>query len=150
MTETEFELSPGYRLDLIVRALSGIELRSLLDKLDSGQLVEAHDFLWDKLVELFYETQEGEFDRAVVTAQMTPSAQYQKEQNCDLRLEYCKGVECVWSNPECAGNKIKNHMEVMARVIHGYVRSEHHTETAVRPNPFLRVDNAVPDLLSRP
>jgi hypothetical protein len=52
---------------------------------------------------------------------MISSAKYQRQQNCDLRLDYCKGVECVWSNPICAGNKVKMNMEVMAEHIRSFL-----------------------------
>jgi hypothetical protein len=105
-------------------------LRPILDRLNDAELVEAHEFLWQKLVEFHYLTQKVEFVREDVTKQMTPSATYQHQQGCDLRLDYCKGVECIWSNPVCAGNKVKNNMEVMAKVIRGYLESanfiDHH------------------------
>lgn len=117
------ELSPGCRFDLLLSTFKRQSIRPILDILSIGELVEAHTFLWDKLVELFYVTQEGEFRRESVTGQMVSSASYQRQQGCDLRLDYCKGVECIFSNPECAGNKVKNNMEVMAGVISRYLES---------------------------
>lgn len=116
------ELTFRLRLELMVCLFNGQPLRLLLDKLTTAQLVQAHNFLWNKLVEFHFKTQKGEFHREEVTRKMIPSAKYQKLQHCDLRLDYCKGVECVWSNPACAGNKIKNNMEVMAEHIRGYLR----------------------------
>lgn len=110
-------LRPSQKLGLLMAVMSRHSIRTVLDGLSVQQLVEAHGFLWDKLVEFHYLTRDNEFVREEVTRQMTPSAVYQKRQGCDLRLDYCKGVECVWSNPECAGNKIKNNMEVMATTI---------------------------------
>ena len=72
------------------------------------------------MVEFHIRTQDREFYREAVTSQMIPSAKYQKMQGCDLRIDHCKGVECIWSNPVCAGNKVKNNMEVMARQIFAY------------------------------
>ena len=113
------ELSFRQRLEIIVGLFTGESLRPIFDKLSPSQLVEAHDFLWDKLVEFHYKTQSREFRRDEVTRKMVPSTEYQKLQNCDLWLDYCKGVECIWSNPVCASNKIKNNMEVMAEHIRG-------------------------------
>lgn len=114
-------LKTSQKLDLISAAFQGRPLRAVLETMTTEELVEAHNFLWDKLVEVHYLTQERDFDREEVTNQMIPSASYQKQQNCDLRLDYCKGVECIWSNPECAGNKVRGNMEVMAKVIAGYL-----------------------------
>ena len=141
-----YSLSPGCRLELLVTAFKGSVLRPLLDTLDTKELVEAHNFLWDKLVEMFYSTQRGEFERSKVTARMMSSAHYQKEQGCDLRLDYCKGIECVWSNPECAGNKIKNNMEVMAKVINSYVEGAYPQKPVFQSGSVNR-DKVISDLL---
>jgi len=98
-------------------------IRSIVDDFSSEQLVEAHGFLWDKLVEIHYLLQKSEFRREDVTQHMVSSATYQRQQGCDLRLDYCKGVECIWSHPTCAGNKVKNNMEVMAKTISHYLQS---------------------------
>lgn len=115
------ELSFRHRLEILIAVLKGESLRALLDRLTSTQLVQAHEFLWSKLVELHYQTQSREFQREAVTRKMVPSARYQKLQNCDLRLDYCKGVECIAVNPACAGNKVINNMEVMAEHIFSLV-----------------------------
>ncbi|RMD86628.1 MAG: hypothetical protein D6813_14710 [Calditrichaeota bacterium] len=114
-------LSIGQKFELMVTILKGYPIRQILDSYDTKQLVEAHQFLWDKMVEIHYMTQDREFVREEVTRKMTPSAVYQRQQGCDLRIDYCKGVECIWSNPICAGNKVKNNMEVMAQTIVEYI-----------------------------
>lgn len=114
-------LSIGQKFELLVTILKGYPIRQILDSYDTKQLVEAHQFLWDKMVEIHYMTQDREFVREEVTRKMTPSAVYQRQQGCDLRIDYCKGVECIWSNPICAGNKVKNNMEVMAQTIVEYI-----------------------------
>jgi hypothetical protein len=118
--EQEDKLGFGHKLELIVRLINRQTIRPFLDTLSTNQLVQAHSFLWDAMVEFHVQTQEREFQRDEVTSQMMPSAKYQKIQNCDLRIDHCKGVECIWSNPICAGNKVKNNMEVMARQIFAY------------------------------
>ncbi len=104
-------------------------MRALLVRLTSTQLVQAHEFLWSKLVELHFQTQSREFQREAVTRKMMPAAKYQRQQNCDLRLDYCKGVECIWSNPVCAGNKVRMNMEVMAGHIRGFCRGTSQAES---------------------
>jgi hypothetical protein len=123
-TQPAEELTFRLRLEIVVTALAGQPLRPLLERLNAAQLVQAHEFLWSKLVELHYQTQPHEFQREAVTRKMTPSARYQKLQNCDLRLDYCKGVECIWVNPQCAGNKVMSNMEVMAAHIFGLFHQE--------------------------
>ncbi len=106
-------------------------IRPVLNSLGDSQLVEALQFLWNQLIEIHYLTQKREFVREEVTKAMLPSATYQYQRNCDLRLDYCKGVECIWSNPICAGNKVKNNIEVMANRI---VRYLDHSSTPKLPN----------------
>jgi len=114
------ELAFSQRLEIIVSIFKNQPLRPLLDMLSTPQLVQAHNFLWDKMVEFHVKTQPREFRREEVTKKMMLSAKYQRQQNCDLRLDYCKGVECIWSNPLCAGNKVKMNMEVMAEHIRSF------------------------------
>ncbi len=114
-------LKVSQKLELILALFSRKSIRPVLDSLTVQQLVEAHSFVWDKLVEVHYLIRNRDFSREVITKQMVPSAEYQRQQGCDLRLDYCKGVECIWSNPGCAGNKVKNNMEVMAVTINGYI-----------------------------
>ncbi len=114
-------LTFAQKLELMVRLINRQAIRPFLDSLSIPQLVQAHHFLWDAMVEIHVRTQDREFRREEVTCHMVPSAKYQKMQGCDLRIDYCKGVECIWSNPICAGNKVKNHMEVMARQIMKYL-----------------------------
>jgi hypothetical protein len=116
------ELTFSQRLEIIVSIFKNQPLQPILDQLSSAQLVQAHNFLWDKMVEFHVKTQPREFRREEVTKKMIPSAKYQRMKNCDLRLDYCKGVECIWSNPVCAGNKVKMNMEVMAGHIRSFLR----------------------------
>ena len=115
------ELTFSQRLEILIELLQRRPIRGVLEKLSTPQLVQAHNFLWNKMVEFHVRTQTNEFRREEVTRKMVPSAKYQKLQNCDLRIDYCKGIECIWSNPVCAGNKVKNNMEVMAEQIGEYL-----------------------------
>lgn len=136
------ELRLSQKLELMTAIFNRRSIRSILDIWSSQQLVEGHGFLWDKLVELHYLLQDDEFVREDVTRDMIPSATYQRQQGCDLKLDYCKGVECIWLNPECAGNKVKINMEVMAQTICGYLgthgkssSSESQAKTGSLKNP---------------
>jgi len=117
-------LKTSQKLDLLLVIFTRKPIRLILDDMSVQELVEAHSFLWDKLVELHYKTQKNEFDRNDVTRFMVPSAIYQRKQRCNLRLDYCKGVECVWSNPICASNKVKKNIEIMAKVMVSYLDSK--------------------------
>jgi hypothetical protein len=123
------ELRLSQKLELLVTLFNRSPIRPVLDTLTTPQLVEAHSFLWDKMVEFHVRTQPREFRREEVTKKMIPSAKYQRMQGCDLRIDYCKGVECIWSNPVCAGTKVKNNMEVMAEQILKYFEED----SSIRP-----------------
>ena len=116
-------LKVSQKLDLLATIFSRKPIRSVLEGFTNKQLVEAHQFLWDKLIEIHFLTQKRDFRREEITKNMMSSATYQRQQGCDLRLDYCKGVECIWSNPMCAGNKIRNNMEVMGKTIAKYLDS---------------------------
>ncbi len=124
MSENTEKLTFGQKLELLVRLINKQKIRSFLDTLSTQQLVQAHHFLWDTMVEFHVRTQDREFRREEVTGKMIPAAKYQKMQGCDLRIDYCKGVECIWSNPICAGNKVKINMEVMAQQVAQYLSGE--------------------------
>ncbi len=115
------ELAFSQRLEILIELLRRRPIRPVLERLSTPQLVQAHNFLWNKMVEFHVRTQATEFRREEVTRKMVPSAKYQRLQNCDLRIDYCKGIECIWSNPVCAGNKVKNNMEIMAEQIGEYL-----------------------------
>jgi len=123
------ELTFSQRLEIIVSIFQNQPLQPILEQLSTPQLVQAHNFLWDKMVEFHAQTQAREFRREEVTKKMMPAAKYQRQQNCDLRLDYCKGVECIWSNPICAGNKVRMNMEVMAGHIRGFGRGTSQAES---------------------
>jgi hypothetical protein len=127
------ELQLSQKIEIFAALFNGTPIRPILDAFSTQQLVEAHAFIWDKLVELHYLTQSREFVREEITRKMVPSAVYQRQQNCDLRLDYCKGVECIWSNPICAGNKVKNNIEVMAKTINKYLETcaDHTNEKSI-------------------
>ncbi|MCA9730853.1 MAG: hypothetical protein H6696_10205 [Deferribacteres bacterium] len=113
-------LNFGQKLEIIVRLINRQSLLPFFDTLDSSELVDAHNFLWDTMLTIHSRTQSHEFRRDEVTKKMISSAQYQKMQGCDLRIDYCKGVECIWSNPECAGKKIKANLDIIAQQIMKY------------------------------
>jgi len=125
------ELTCSQRLEILIELLQQRPIRPVLEKLSTPQLVQAHNFLWNKMVEFHVRTQPAEFRREDVTRKMVPSAKYQRQQSCDLRIDYCKGIECIWSNPVCAGNKVKNNMEVMAEQIGEYL---FHVSSSLRLN----------------
>lgn len=125
------DLAITQKLDLLSAVFRGKSIRRILDAFSDHQLVQAHGFLWDKLVEIHYLIHSDEFKRNTITKNMVSSALYQRRQSCDLRLDYCKGVECIWSHPVCAGNKVKNNMEIMARTIMGYLNSNNHHKSIV-------------------
>ncbi|MFQ5709716.1 MAG: hypothetical protein ACE5HO_19860 [bacterium] len=124
-SKTMHQLTIGKKIELLVAIFNRQKIRRVLDRLNTKELVEAHNFIWDKLVELHYLTQRKEFVREEITKKMMSSVAYQRQQGCDLRIDYCKGVECIWSNPICAGNKIKNNTEVIAQSITRLLDSPH-------------------------
>jgi len=126
MNKFEERLAHSHKLEIMVRLLSNQSIKPLLSRLGPPQLVQAHQFLWDSMVDFHARAQKSKFHREIVTQKMKSSVVYQREKGCDLRLDNCKGVECIWSNPECAAEKIINNMDVMGSQIMGYFRTLKH------------------------
>ncbi|KAA3614625.1 MAG: hypothetical protein DWQ05_15125 [Calditrichaeota bacterium] len=114
----------GQKLEIIIRLINRQSLLPFFETLNTSELVETHDFLWDTMLAIHSRTQSQEFRRDEVTKKMVSSAKYQKMQGCDLRIDYCKGVECIWSNPECAGKKIKANLDIISQQIMKYFNQE--------------------------
>jgi len=67
-------LKVSQKLDLLATIFHRKPIRSVLEGFTNKQLVEAHQFLWDKLVEIHFLTQKREFRREEVTKNMMSSA----------------------------------------------------------------------------
>lgn len=92
------------------------KFREFLKTLKPLQLVEAEKFLWEYLVELA-RARKVPLGRQDITGRMLPTRSYQRNVGCNEREDYCRANICVFTNPVCAGNKIKGYIDVLRTLI---------------------------------
>ncbi|MBN1349373.1 hypothetical protein JXJ21_08185 [candidate division KSB1 bacterium] len=123
MKPAEYVLKTSKKLEIVYRLFMGKPLHELIDNLSTREVIEFQRFVWDRTVELGIKIRGTRFDRREITRKMIPTPNYQRQQNCNECIYYCKGTHCIHSNPSCARNKIKEHVKVMGEVFQGYVTS---------------------------
>jgi len=92
------------------------EFRKFLKTLKPLQLVEAEKFMWEYLME-YADSRNVPLGRQGITGRMLPTRNYQRNVGCNEREDYCRANICVFTNPVCAGNKIKGYIEVLRTLI---------------------------------
>ena len=79
-------------------------------------LVVTQDSLWNHAMRLSRE--KGiQLTRNDITFRMEDTASYQYRVGCDEPIDYCRANICVNTNPNCAGDKLKNSIEILKQVI---------------------------------
>ncbi|MBN1154085.1 hypothetical protein JXB12_04110 [candidate division KSB1 bacterium] len=119
--ETDTILSFSQKVHILFLLFHGLKISHLLDELDNSSVIDLQRFIWEKTVEIGIKTHGKNFNRDEITRKMTPSAEYQRLQNCTEPLYYCKGTACINSHPHCARKKIKEHLDIMADTIWEYL-----------------------------
>lgn len=112
------------KLEIIYHLFHGNKVSSLIDDLDNRAVVEFQKFMWEKTVEFGIKSRGKHFSRKEITRKMTPTPIYQKKHKCSEHPYYCKGTHCIFTNPNCAREKIKEHVDVMAESIWEYVTKD--------------------------
>lgn len=123
MNETEAALKTSKKLEIVYCMFTGKPLNPLIDGLLAREVIEFQGFVWDRTVEMGLKVRGTKFERREITARMTPTANFQRQQGCSERIYYCKGTHCIHSNPACAKQKIKEQVDVMGEVFRGYIKS---------------------------
>jgi len=118
----QLDLKISDRLDILYNLFQGEQINHLIDKLDSRAVSAFQKFMWEKTVEFGISCRGKNFDWKEVTRKMTPTPDFQRQQKCSKSVYYCKGTDCIYSNPKCARKKIKEHVDVMAQSIREYIR----------------------------
>jgi hypothetical protein len=111
-------------VDILYHLFHGKKLAPYLDQFDDEALVDFQKFMWEKTVEFGIISRGKDFDRKEITHKMVPTALYKKQRNCLEEIYNCKGTHCITKHPECARNKIKEHIEIMAESIWEYVNKD--------------------------
>ncbi|MEE4311256.1 MAG: hypothetical protein V2J62_05250 [candidate division KSB1 bacterium] len=109
------------KLEIIYHLLNGEPISHLIDDMKNHEVIDTQKFMWEKTVEFGVKSRGKNFARDEVTRYMTPSDQYQKLKNCKEPKYYCKGTLCINNHQECARNKIKEHIDIMADAIRQFI-----------------------------
>ena len=131
------DLSPGEKLDILCGLFRGSKIEKLIDKLDNQSVVALQKFVWETTAEFGIIARRKNFSRREITRKMTPTPQYQKSRGCNQHTYQCKATECINYNPECAREKIKEHVRVMAEILQSYIKIERQNEPV--ENPLLEI-----------
>jgi len=121
--KSRLDLKLSDRVDIVYHLFRDEKISFLIDKLDNRAVSGFQKFLWEKTVEFGIVCRGKNFDRKEVTRKMTPTPVFQLQQRCTQSVYNCKGTHCLHINPKCARKKIKEHIDVMAESIRGYIRS---------------------------
>jgi len=119
---SRLDLKLSDRVDILYHLFKNQKVSALIDNLDNRSVSGFQKFLWEKTVEFGIVCRGKNFDRKDVTRKMTPTPVFQLQQRCTQSVYNCKGTQCIYSNPECARKKIKEHVDVMAESIREYIR----------------------------
>ncbi|NOZ60923.1 MAG: hypothetical protein GXO74_04510 [Calditrichaeota bacterium] len=126
--QTKETLRPGEKLDILYCLFRGDNIEQLIDKLDNDSVVALQKFVWETTAEFGIIARRKNFSRREITRKMTPTPQYQKSRGCNQHTYQCKATECIRYNPECAREKIKEHVKVMAETLQEYIKIERQNE----------------------
>lgn len=124
MNDQNYSLKTSTKFKTIRSILNREKVSAIVDTLNIHEVIGFHDYLWELAVEFGIKVRGKKFNRKEITRQMPDPAEYQKKMGCPEQIYYCKGTHCIHSHPECATKKIKEHVDVMAHVIRGFIESE--------------------------
>ena len=130
-SSTTRDLLPGDKIDILCKLFRGIKIENLIDKMDNQSVVALQKFVWETTAEFGIIARRKNFSRHEITRKMTPTPQYQKSKGCNQHTYQCKATECINYNPDCAREKIKEHVRVMAEIMQTYIKIEQHQNEAI-------------------
>lgn len=116
-------LQTNIKLQAIHRIMNQKPVSQIIDNLSIPQIIEFQKYMWDLTVEFGIKVRGKKFTRKEITRHIPPTAEYQKRMDCPEKVYYCKGTHCIMINPDCATKKIKEHVDIMAEVIRGFIQS---------------------------
>jgi hypothetical protein len=128
MKEQKSNLKTSTKFKTIHAIVNDDKISPIIDELEVPAIIDFHDFVWDLAVEFGIKVRGKKFSRKEITRHMSTTSAYQKRMGCPEKVYYCKGTHCIHTHPDCAKNKIKDHVDIMAQVIRGFIQSEKQKE----------------------
>jgi hypothetical protein len=96
---------------------------SLLKEIPLDWLTDIQNYFWDYLLTLARENGHS-LKRDEITKRMITNFAYQRLVGCKEHEETCRAKICFLTNPNCAGIKIKMHINTLREMILEYSKSE--------------------------
>lgn len=115
-------MQPGQLLHIVHNLIKGQPVSPFLEGLNDEEIISFQNFMWEKTIEIGILVKGKYFSIEEVTSKMISPETYQKQQKCHEMVNLCKTDICLKNNPQCAIQKIKGQVEVMASAIHRYFK----------------------------
>ena len=126
--KTEETLKPTEKIDIFYKLINGEKISPVLDKFETRSVIGMQRFLWDIAAEFGVISRGKNFSRKEITRKMTSTSKFQQQQACNEKAFNCKGTQCIYTKPDCARQKIKEQVDVLADVVKEYIRIEQKRE----------------------
>ncbi|MBC8182670.1 hypothetical protein H8E88_16340 [candidate division KSB1 bacterium] len=126
--KNECSLRPAEKVNILWKLFKDEKVGDLVDSFDTRGVIGLQNFLWETAAEFGVICRGKNFSSNEITRKMTSTSKYQEKQGCTERAYYCKGTQCILSNPECARKKIKEQVNIIAESMQEYIRIERNKE----------------------
>ena len=95
------------------------------------QLVELENYLWKEATEYAQNTLQKKLAREFITRRIEPTSSYHRRQICSEPLIACRANYCVYSNPNCAGRKLREHIQAISSIFDRRTRRSNRWQDAI-------------------
>ncbi len=114
---TDFQ--PDVERELVIACEDPQQFKGLLDKVPFDKLPAVQNYLWNYLVNLARENGRP-LERHEIAGRMITNLDYQRRTGCRESEETCRAKICQITNPNCASDKIKMHINTLREMILEY------------------------------
>ena len=128
MNSQTLVLKTNIKLQAICAIMNQTQVSRIIENLSIPEIIEFQKYIWDLTVEFGIKVKGKKFTRKEITRHVPSTAEFQKRMGCPEKVYYCKGTHCITINPDCATKKIKEHVDIMAEVIRGFIQSAKQNE----------------------
>lgn len=105
------EISVGVKLQLLRHLLTGTPPESFLDNLTAEQMIAAHQFVWEKSLEIGIQLLGEKFSQAGILKRLRTIEAYKISVDCSEPQQRCETNACIKEHPECVHRKLKMQIE---------------------------------------
>ncbi|MDZ7371422.1 MAG: hypothetical protein ONB12_09650 [candidate division KSB1 bacterium] len=109
--QKENEIPIGVKLQLLRHLLTGTPPQSFLDNLTAAQMIAAHQFIWEKTLEIGIQLLGDKFSQSAVVKRIQSIEAYKIAAGCSEPQQRCETNACLDEHPECVHRKLKLQIE---------------------------------------